>query len=188
IDTAYSIQLNTAYRSPDTVAVVIFRIGFCLFSAVLSPEGQILMIICAYSKNVVYPVGGRFVSEVLNVFPRFFGVLVAEFATGGAVNLTLTMKQDLIIKDLDLESKIDTTMRDFLEMSLRSVVVLPDVGLDTRTEVYGKSICFAPSDGVGSQRHHIVPIEDLNGVLIALVARSGVIFKSTDRIIVSYGG
>ncbi|GJS09311.1 hypothetical protein Tco_0366107 [Tanacetum coccineum] len=127
-------------------------------------------------------------SEVLNVFPRFFGVLVAEFATGGAVNLILTMKRDLIIKDLDLEPKIDATMRDFLEMSLRSVVVLPDVGLDTRTEVHGKSIRFAPSDGVGSQRHHFVPIGDLNDVLIALVARSGVISKSTDRIIVSYGG
>nr|GEX65695.1 hypothetical protein [Tanacetum cinerariifolium] len=32
-------------------------------------------------------------------------------------------------------------------------------------------------DSVGSLRHHIVPIEELNGVLIVLVARSGVISK-----------
>ncbi|GKD81582.1 hypothetical protein Tco_1348421, partial [Tanacetum coccineum] len=30
--------------------------------------------------------------EVLNDFPRFIGVLIAEFSTGGAVNLALTMK------------------------------------------------------------------------------------------------
>ncbi|GJW23368.1 RNA-directed DNA polymerase, eukaryota, reverse transcriptase zinc-binding domain protein [Tanacetum coccineum] len=46
------------------------------------------------------------------------------------------------------------------------------------------TIRFAPPDGVGSQRDHIIPIEELNGVSIALVARSGVIFKSTDRIFV----
>nr|GFB35540.1 hypothetical protein [Tanacetum cinerariifolium] len=43
-------------------------------------------------------------------------------------------------------------------------------------------------DGVRSQWHHIVPIRELNGVLIALVARSGVISKSTDRILVFHGG
>ncbi|GJZ80674.1 retrovirus-related pol polyprotein from transposon TNT 1-94, partial [Tanacetum coccineum] len=37
-------------------------------------------------------------------------------------------------------------------------------------------------------RHHIAPIGDLNGVSIALVARSGVISKSTDKIFISYGG
>ncbi|GJT45551.1 hypothetical protein Tco_0954266 [Tanacetum coccineum] len=33
-------------------------------------------------------------------------------------------------------------------------------------------------DGVGSQRQHIVPIEELNGVSITLAARSGVISKT----------
>ncbi|GJR55216.1 hypothetical protein Tco_1405737 [Tanacetum coccineum] len=36
--------------------------------------------------------------EVLNDFPRFVGVLIAEFAAGGAVNLALKMKGDMIIK------------------------------------------------------------------------------------------
>ncbi|GKB64568.1 hypothetical protein Tco_0920754 [Tanacetum coccineum] len=42
-------------------------------------------------------------------------------------------------------------------------------------------------DGIRSQRHHIVPYGELNGVSIALVARFGVISKSTDRIFVSHG-
>nr|GEX23661.1 hypothetical protein [Tanacetum cinerariifolium] len=33
-----------------------------------------------------------------NDFPRFFGVLVMEFATASAVNLTLKMKGDMVIK------------------------------------------------------------------------------------------
>ncbi|GJW79507.1 retrovirus-related pol polyprotein from transposon TNT 1-94 [Tanacetum coccineum] len=44
------------------------------------------------------------------------------------------------------------------------------------------------TDGVGSQRYHIVPIREYNGVSIALVARSGVISKSTNRIFVFHGG
>ncbi|GJW27805.1 putative ribonuclease H-like domain-containing protein [Tanacetum coccineum] len=54
-------------------------------------------------------------SKILYDFPRFFGVLIAEFATGGAVNLTLKMKSDMIIKNLDVKPKIDAMMRDFLE-------------------------------------------------------------------------
>nr|GEU59366.1 hypothetical protein [Tanacetum cinerariifolium] len=42
-------------------------------------------------------------------------------------------------------------------------------------------------DGIGSLRHHIVPIGELPGVSVALVARSGVILKSTNRISVSHG-
>nr|GEY05126.1 copia protein [Tanacetum cinerariifolium] len=48
------------------------------------------------------------------------------------------------------------------------------------------SVLYQP-DGNGSQRHHIVPIEELDGVSIALVARFGVISKSTDRIFVFHG-
>ncbi|GJW64600.1 hypothetical protein Tco_0116484 [Tanacetum coccineum] len=63
-------------------------------------------------------------SEILNDFPRFYGVLIAEFAISGAVNLTLKMKRDMIIKNLDLKPKIDAMIGDFLEMSFRSFVVL----------------------------------------------------------------
>ncbi|GKB53441.1 hypothetical protein Tco_0904194 [Tanacetum coccineum] len=49
--------------------------------------------------------------EVLNDFLRFVGVLIAEFATGNAVNLALKMKRDMIIKKLDLKPTIDAMMR-----------------------------------------------------------------------------
>nr|GEV74083.1 hypothetical protein [Tanacetum cinerariifolium] len=48
------------------------------------------------------------------------------------------------------------------------------------------SVLHQPN-GVESQRHHIVPIEELNVVSIALVARSGVISKSTDKIFIFHG-
>ncbi|GJY69230.1 hypothetical protein Tco_0472212 [Tanacetum coccineum] len=56
-------------------------------------------------------------SEILYDFPRFFGVLVAELATGSAVNFTLKMNGDMIIENLDLEPKIDAMVRDFLDPS-----------------------------------------------------------------------
>ncbi|GJZ60239.1 hypothetical protein Tco_0616055 [Tanacetum coccineum] len=37
-------------------------------------------------------------SKVLNDFPRFFSILIAEVVAGGAVNLVLKMKRDMIIK------------------------------------------------------------------------------------------
>ncbi|GKE57335.1 hypothetical protein Tco_1496520 [Tanacetum coccineum] len=52
--------------------------------------------------------------EVLNDLPRFVGILVAEFAGGDAVNLTLKMKGDMIIKKLNLKPTIDAIMRDVL--------------------------------------------------------------------------
>nr|GEX81806.1 hypothetical protein [Tanacetum cinerariifolium] len=53
-------------------------------------------------------------SEVLNDFPRFVDILIAEFAAAGTVNLALKMKGDMIIKYLDLKPMIDDMMRDFL--------------------------------------------------------------------------
>ncbi|GJY03886.1 hypothetical protein Tco_0369826 [Tanacetum coccineum] len=53
-------------------------------------------------------------SEVLNDFPRFVGILIAEFAAAGAVNPALKMKGDMIVKKLDLKPTIDAMMRDFL--------------------------------------------------------------------------
>ncbi|GKC57022.1 hypothetical protein Tco_1084620, partial [Tanacetum coccineum] len=52
--------------------------------------------------------------EVLNDFPRLVCVLIAEFSASGAVNLTLKMKGDMIIENLDLKPKIDAMMMDFL--------------------------------------------------------------------------
>ncbi|GJX34244.1 hypothetical protein Tco_0245801 [Tanacetum coccineum] len=54
--------------------------------------------------------------EVLNDFPRFVGALIAEFAAGGAVNLALKMKGDMIIENLNLKPMIDAMMRDFLDI------------------------------------------------------------------------
>ncbi|GJS47223.1 hypothetical protein Tco_0597344 [Tanacetum coccineum] len=56
-------------------------------------------------------------SEVLNVFPRLFGVLIVELATGSAVNFTLKIKGDMVVKKFDLKPTIDAMMRDFLEQS-----------------------------------------------------------------------
>ncbi|GJR74132.1 hypothetical protein Tco_0086497 [Tanacetum coccineum] len=38
-----------------------------------------------------------------------------EFSAGGMVDLTLKVKRDMIIENLDLKPKIDAMMRDFLE-------------------------------------------------------------------------
>ncbi|GJX58193.1 hypothetical protein Tco_0289583 [Tanacetum coccineum] len=54
--------------------------------------------------------------EVLNDFPEFIGILIAELAAGGVVNLALKMKGDMIIKNLDLKPRSDAMMRDFLEL------------------------------------------------------------------------
>ncbi|GJX44209.1 hypothetical protein Tco_0260885 [Tanacetum coccineum] len=59
--------------------------------------------------------------EVLNDFPRFIGVLITEFAASGAVNLTLKIKGDMIIKKLDLKPMIYAMMRDFWSKSLKRV-------------------------------------------------------------------
>ncbi|GKF99099.1 hypothetical protein Tco_0297882, partial [Tanacetum coccineum] len=48
-----------------------------------------------------------------------------QLTTGRLVNGSSYGGIDMVIKDLDLEPKVDATMRDFLEMSLRSFVVLP---------------------------------------------------------------
>ncbi|GJX64722.1 hypothetical protein Tco_0299065 [Tanacetum coccineum] len=60
--------------------------------------------------------------EVLNDFSGFVGILIVEFAGGGAVNLKFKMKGDMIIKKLDLKPTINAMVRDFLEV-LRSFSV-----------------------------------------------------------------
>nr|GEY04548.1 hypothetical protein [Tanacetum cinerariifolium] len=49
-------------------------------------------------------------------------------------------------------------------------------------------LSFMVIDGVESKRYHIVPYEELDGVLVALVASFGVVSKSSNRILVSHGG
>nr|GEX28797.1 zf-CCHC domain-containing protein/DUF4219 domain-containing protein/UBN2 domain-containing protein [Tanacetum cinerariifolium] len=63
------------------------------------------------------------------------------------------------------------------------------VGLDPQTKVRRMSIRFAPTGWCRiEERYHIVPFGEFNGVPVALIARFGVISKSTDRIPVSQGG
>nr|GEV21024.1 hypothetical protein [Tanacetum cinerariifolium] len=89
-------------------------------------------------------------------FPRHSSLYSspALFTTDRLVNGSSCGGIDMVIKDLDLEPKIDAMMRDFLKL----------------------------------KRYHIVPFGELNGVPVALVARSGVISKCTDRIFISHGG
>nr|GEV71777.1 hypothetical protein [Tanacetum cinerariifolium] len=91
---------------------------------------------------------------------RFFDASITKLTTSGLIDGSSCGGIDMVIKDMDLEPKFDAMMRDFLE--LKSV---------ERTYVL-----YQP-DGVGSQRHHIIPYEELNGVLIALVARFGVVLR-----------
>ncbi|GKA06982.1 hypothetical protein Tco_0686206 [Tanacetum coccineum] len=58
--------------------------------------------------------------KVFNDFPRFIGALIVEFAVGGAFNLALKIKGDMIIENLNLKPTIDAMMRDFLDVQLRS--------------------------------------------------------------------
>ncbi|GJW39433.1 hypothetical protein Tco_0065278 [Tanacetum coccineum] len=100
--------------------------------------------------------------KVLNNFPRFVGILIAEFAADGVVNLALKMKGDMIIENLDLKPTIDAMMRNVLE-ALRSFP------MERIEQGIRMSIRFQP-DGVGSKRYHVVPFEELDGIPIALVA------------------
>ncbi|GJX75147.1 hypothetical protein Tco_0313742 [Tanacetum coccineum] len=56
--------------------------------------------------------------KVFNDFPRFIDALIVKFAVGGAFNLALKMKGDMIIENLNLKPTIDAMMRDFLESDL----------------------------------------------------------------------
>ncbi|GKC99628.1 hypothetical protein Tco_1169903 [Tanacetum coccineum] len=107
--------------------------------------------------------------KVLNDFQRFVGIFIMDFAACGEVNLVLKMKGDMSIKNLDLKPTIDAMMRDFLEHVLS--LFLP-----------------SRSNGVGSKRYHVVPYGELDGIPVAIVARFGVVFKSTDKILVSNCG
>nr|GEW15114.1 putative retrotransposon protein [Tanacetum cinerariifolium] len=121
--------------------------------------------------------------KVLNDLPRFVVILIAEFATGGAVNLALKMKGDTIIKKLNLKPTIDAMMRDFLypsqwkELSKEmSSKILPcgksfSVGLDPRTKVRGMSIRLVPTGWCQIKRYHIVLFWELNVVPVAFMTR-----------------
>ncbi|GKD04570.1 hypothetical protein Tco_1179544, partial [Tanacetum coccineum] len=96
--------------------------------------------------------------EVLYKFLRFLSAFVTKLATGRMIDGVPCGLIDMVIKDLDLEPNIDAMARDFLELeSVECTSVLHQ------------------SDGVGSQRYYIVPLRELNGVSIALVAWSKII-------------
>nr|GEU74702.1 hypothetical protein [Tanacetum cinerariifolium] len=57
----------------------------------------------------------------------------------GQVNLTLKMKGDMIIENLNLKPMIDAMMRDFLEISLWSFVILLDGKNRERNQVVRSS-------------------------------------------------
>nr|GEW53987.1 ribonuclease H-like domain-containing protein [Tanacetum cinerariifolium] len=80
--------------------------------------------------------GGSFIvikGEILNNFPRFVDILIAEFYAGSTVNFALNMKGDMIIKFSDLKPTIDAIMRDFLE----ELNVIP-IALVARIGVFSK--------------------------------------------------
>ncbi|GJY86287.1 hypothetical protein Tco_0500313, partial [Tanacetum coccineum] len=62
-------------------------------------------------------------------------------------------------------------------------MVIEDLDLEPKIDAMMREFW----NGVRSKRHRIVPFGELNDVPVALVARSGVISKSTDMIFVSHG-
>ncbi|GJS41570.1 retrovirus-related pol polyprotein from transposon TNT 1-94 [Tanacetum coccineum] len=106
-------------------------------------------------------------TEAEYVSPRLFcsGLKVyhlppaSSLATGQLVNGSSCDESDMVIKDLDLEPKINAIMRDFLEPSRWK-----ELSKETSSKIL-------PCDGVGSKRYHIVPYEELNGIPLAFVAR-----------------
>nr|GFA72926.1 hypothetical protein [Tanacetum cinerariifolium] len=127
--------------------------------------------------------------EVLNDFLRFVGVFITKFSASDAVNFVLKMKGNIIIKNLDLEPTIDAIRRDFLESS-DSTILRKSLRCWFGSSDQNPWIASVlhQQDGVGSKRYHVVPYRELDGILVALVARFGVVSKSADRILVSHGG
>ncbi|GKF75381.1 hypothetical protein Tco_0224825 [Tanacetum coccineum] len=76
----------------------------------------------------------------------------------------------MAIKYLDLEPKIDSMMRDFLNSSRWE-----KLSKEMSSEILPSGDGSRGSNGFGSQRHHIVPIGEFNGVSITLVAWLGII-------------
>nr|GEY06360.1 hypothetical protein [Tanacetum cinerariifolium] len=129
-------------------------------------------------------------------------VYVTKLATDLLVNGSSCDGIGMVIKDLNLKPKIDAMMRDFLHSSRweklcreTSGEIIPSRDGSRRTikvngfynpkevlkildRVFGHksmectSVLHQP-DGVGSQEGHIGSFGKLNGVLLALVARSG---------------
>ncbi|GJR56114.1 hypothetical protein Tco_1406635 [Tanacetum coccineum] len=140
------------FHSSKTMSLY-FVEHLCLVNFML---GQRLHSELAFGMEHVIPTSVVIEGEVLYKFRRFLGALVTKLSTCGVVNFTLKRVRDIIIENLDLESKIYAMMRDFLKPeSMECTSVLHKL------------------DGVRLQRYHIVSFEELNGVSIALVAWSG---------------
>ncbi|GKB81719.1 hypothetical protein Tco_0948614 [Tanacetum coccineum] len=103
-------------------------------------------------------------------------VLETSPCFGERFTLVLLEHQDVIAK-FRSPSRWKELSKETISEILPSQVSQQDlsnpygVDLDPQTEVRGMSICLHQSDGVGLKRHHNVPIRDLNGVSVALVAR-----------------
>ncbi|GJY72532.1 hypothetical protein Tco_0476235 [Tanacetum coccineum] len=118
-------------------------------------------------------------------------------------------ESDMVIKDLDLELKVDAMMRDFLDPSwwkdLRKKMSSKILSCGDRScwktfkpvasliakgklKKYRRILSlFSPSRSSESTSFK-KSLREINGILVALMATFGVISKSTNRIRVSYGG
>ncbi|GJX25328.1 hypothetical protein Tco_0231624 [Tanacetum coccineum] len=119
-------------------------------------------------------------SEILYNFPRFFGILVMKLATGGVVNFALKKKGDMIIENLDFEPKIYAMMREFLNSSWweklsKETGSFPSGDGSRGPEFVECTSILHQPDGVELQMDHIVPVEEFNGVSIALTVTPTVV-------------
>ncbi|GJT41509.1 retrovirus-related pol polyprotein from transposon TNT 1-94 [Tanacetum coccineum] len=107
---------NVGSRTENSILVQIFQVAHLRVSTLPSPS--ILSI-----KELGVRLHGYLLKIRKIIFVRTspemvpldgYLVLIADFSAAGAVNLALKMKQDMIIKNLDLKLMIDAMIRDFL--------------------------------------------------------------------------
>nr|GEX41551.1 retrovirus-related Pol polyprotein from transposon TNT 1-94 [Tanacetum cinerariifolium] len=126
--------------------------------------------------------------EVLNVFPRLVGALIAEFAAAG-VDIVAEFCGPSRWKELskEISSKILPCGDGSYRKTFKPIASLIAKGKLKKHRRVLSLFSLSRSNGVRVKRYHIVPFGELNGIYVAIVARSGVISKSTDRIHVSHG-
>ncbi|GJV74798.1 hypothetical protein Tco_1506382 [Tanacetum coccineum] len=108
-----ALLVVSSLRSPNIYDILSFISSRCLKMAFSNISILSVLLPCSPFLMVVE-------GEVLNV-PGFVRVLIENFSASGAVNLALKMKQDMIIKNLDLKPTIDAMMRLFCSKSLKRV-------------------------------------------------------------------
>nr|GEW91390.1 UBN2 domain-containing protein [Tanacetum cinerariifolium] len=113
-------------------------------------------------------------------------VMVCQKPLGYVVPTGLHVASKALVKALDgKEERRDEKKR--LDHLKQDQIMLVIKRFSKRKKVFRERKKTGKIRAKRSKRHHIVPFGELNGVPVALVARFGVVSKSTDMIFVSHG-